>query len=222
MLLGAGYKNKVKNTILNIICTLLTFIGLRIFCLCHRNFCFALHVSVILYFCLQKKQRERSLLIPSLRPFMLIISFSIKSQRQGVEQITREKSLTDLSLAQISTNFRLSPLLYKTALLWVEEARQTHRLNNDVSLSHFTKWGYHLTRVLNLNYRPFITKLCFKFILSLIFRQSFLPFLLLFPYIQYFFFFPTLVLSFSIFSPLFVIFFIPCSEIEYLLICRYT
>ena len=69
--------------ILNIIRTLLTFIGLRIFCLCHRNFLFALQMSVILHLCHPKKQRERSLLIPSLRPFILTFSFSIKVLETG-------------------------------------------------------------------------------------------------------------------------------------------
>ena len=84
MFLGAGHKNKVRNTILHIIRFLLTFIGLRIFCLlCHRNFSFALQMSVILGWCRPKKQRERSLLIPSLRPFILTFSFSIQVLETG-------------------------------------------------------------------------------------------------------------------------------------------
>ena len=86
MLLGAGYKNKVKNTTLSIIRTLLTFIGLRIYgLLCHTNFSFALQMSVILDLCRPKKQRGRSLLIPSLRPFILTFSFSI----QVLETVSR-------------------------------------------------------------------------------------------------------------------------------------
>ena len=65
MLLGTGYRNRVKNVKSNIIHALLAFIGLKIFCLCHRNFSFTLQMSLILTLCRPKKQRERNLLIPS-------------------------------------------------------------------------------------------------------------------------------------------------------------
>jgi hypothetical protein len=48
ILLQVGYKNKVKNTISNIIHAFLAFIGLRVLCFCHRNFSFALRKPAML------------------------------------------------------------------------------------------------------------------------------------------------------------------------------
>jgi hypothetical protein len=123
ILLRVGYKNRVKNTISNIIYTFLTFIELRILCLCHRNFSFALQKPVILHSCRSQKQRERSLLIPSLRPSMLTFSCSM-SLRDRQWSMLQDRNPWQISLLPRYVQiFRHSPVFYKIALVWDEEAQ---------------------------------------------------------------------------------------------------
>ena len=95
--LPAGYKNTLTSAISNIIHNILTFKGLSISHLCHRNFSFVLQPSVILHFCRPEKQRQRSILIARLRPFLLTFLFCMAVLQTG-SAASYEGEILDSSL----------------------------------------------------------------------------------------------------------------------------